>query len=418
MPDQSRYQVQSPTGLRSLSAGARREYQQACQEAQHKFELDSQAAIQAEERRKTQLDAYYREYLAWAEQERQRIIGHNAQVDELARRLAAREPDAFTEYFTAALYAAAGWPASLPRQVQASWDETASQLVVDYELPGYAIVPAIARYRYVKTDDRETEIARPAGERKALYRQLQAQIMLGVFVVVFRADRAHQINAITVNGFVQGTAPATGRPSAVYLVTCSASRPAFTRLHLAGVDPVSCLASLPGQFSARPEKLAPVTPVAPVETSRTASADRPETVSGLLTMDPVDFEGLVADLFRAMDMDVMTTARTGDGGVDIRAVDRDPIRGGKLIIQVKRYQHAIPPAPVRDLYGTLLHEGASKGILVTTAKFGPSAQEFAAGKPLTLIDGSQLTELLAHYGLTSHSEAGHDGLGPGAEELE
>jgi hypothetical protein len=95
-------------------------------------------------------------------------------------------------------------------------------------------------------------------------------------------------------------------------------------------------------------------------------------------MDPVDFEDLVADLFRAMDMDVMTTARTGDGGVDIRAVDRDPIRGGRLIIQVKRYQHTIPPAPVRDLYGTLLHEGATKGILVTTARFGPSA----VGRPL------------------------------------
>jgi len=29
--------------------------------------------------------------------------------------------------------------------------------------------------------------------------------------------------------------------------------------------------------------------------------------------------------------------------------------------------------PVRDLYGTMMHEGAAKGILVTTAEFGPSA---------------------------------------------
>lgn len=120
----------------------------------------------------------------------------------------------------------------------------------------------------------------------------------------------------------------------------------------------------------------------------------------LLAMDPIDFEDLIADLFRAMGMSVMTTERTGDGGVDIRAVDPDPIRGGRLIIQVKRYRHTIPPAPVRDLYGTMLHEGATKGILVTTASFGPSAQQFAAGKPLSLIDGSQLAELLARYGIT------------------
>lgn len=47
----------------------------------------------------------------------------------------------------------------------------------------------------------------------------------------------------------------------------------------------------------------------------------------------------------------------------------------------------------------MLHEGATKGILVTTAEFGPSAQEFATGKPLALISGTQLVELLARYGI-------------------
>ena len=57
----------------------------------------------------------------------------------------------------------------------------------------------------------------------------------------------------------------------------------------------------------------------------------------------------------------MTTERSGDGGVAVRAMDLDPIRGGKLVIHVKRYRSTIPPAPVRDLYGTMLHEGATKG---------------------------------------------------------
>jgi hypothetical protein len=35
----------------------------------------------------------------------------------------------------------------------------------------------------------------------------------------------------------------------------------------------------------------------------------------------------------------------GDGGVDVRAMDLDPIRGGKLVIQVRRYRSTIPPAP-------------------------------------------------------------------------
>ena len=84
-------------------------------------------------------------------------------------------------------------------------------------------------------------------------------------------------------------------------------------------------------------------------------------------------------------------------------MDPDPIRGGHLVSQVKRYRNTIPPAPVRDLYSTMLHEGATKGILVTTAEFGASAQEFAAGKLLTLISGTQLVDLLARYGVGQYT---------------
>jgi restriction system protein len=170
------------------------------------------------------------------------------------------------------------------------------------------------------------------------------------------------------------------------------------------VDPVSCLEGLRGQLSPRPEDLKPVHPVHLAAASASEpSDDIGAGQSDLLTLDPIDFEDLVAALFKAMGMEVMTTERSGDGGVDVRAMDPDPIRGGKLVIQVKRYRSTIPPAPVRDLYGTMLHEGATKGILVTTAEFGPSAQEFAAGKPLTLIGGTQLVDLLARYGVGQYT---------------
>jgi len=51
----------------------------------------------------------------------------------------------------------------------------------------------------------------------------------------------------------------------------------------------------------------------------------------------------------------------------------------------------------------MLHEGATKGILVTTAEFGPSPQEFAAGKPLTLLGGRQLADLLAGHGIGQYA---------------
>ena len=53
---------------------------------------------------------------------------------------------------------------------------------------------------------------------------------------------------------------------------------------------------------------------------------------------------------------------------------------------------------VRDLYGTVMNEGATKGILVTTSNYGNDAYAFAQGKPLTLMNGANLLFLLEKHG--------------------
>ncbi|MEU5943932.1 restriction endonuclease, partial [Micromonospora sp. NPDC047548] len=50
-----------------------------------------------------------------------------------------------------------------------------------------------------------------------------------------------------------------------------------------------------------------------------------------------------------------------------------------------------------DLYGTMQHEGATTGILITTSGFGPSSYEFANGKPMQLIDAQGLLALCKEY---------------------
>lgn len=45
-----------------------------------------------------------------------------------------------------------------------------------------------------------------------------------------------------------------------------------------------------------------------------------------------------------------------------------------------------------------MNEGANKGILVTTADYGPDAYEFAKDKPLALLSGSNLLHLLEKHG--------------------
>jgi restriction system protein len=125
---------------------------------------------------------------------------------------------------------------------------------------------------------------------------------------------------------------------------------------------------------------------------------------------------LIANLFGKMGMEMRQTRPSRDGGVDCVAFDSRPILGGKIVIQAKRYKNTVGVSAVRDLFGTVHNEGASKGILVTTSGYGQAAYEFADGKPLELITGSQLLWLLReHAGVDAKIEV-PDGWEAPAEE--
>ena len=122
----------------------------------------------------------------------------------------------------------------------------------------------------------------------------------------------------------------------------------------------------------------------------------------LAAMDWEDFEHLIREVFEREfgneGSEVKITRASRDGGVDAVVFDQDPLRGGKIVIQAKRYTNTVGVSAVRDLYGTVVNEGANKGILVTTADYGPDAYEFAKDKPLTLLSGNNLLHLLAKHG--------------------
>jgi len=100
-----------------------------------------------------------------------------------------------------------------------------------------------------------------------------------------------------------------------------------------------------------------------------------------------------------MGLDTKLTRASRDGGVDAVAFDTRPIVGGKVVIQAKRYRNTVGVSAVRDLYGTMMNEGANKGILVATSGYGPDAHEFAKDKPIELVDGGGLLYLLEQVGV-------------------
>lgn len=402
MPQLRDFQQQS-SGW-TLGSGRRA---QAEREAHDRYTQAWQAAHAAEQERVRQLDAYRQQYDRWAAEQLAGIRRHNGGLTELADSLRSGDPEAAVEYFSAALYASTAWPEELPHQVSAAYDPAMRQLVLDWELPRYEVVPEAKSVRYVPSTDQDKETARPATQRRALYRDLLAQCLLLVLHEVYAADEFGALDSVVVNGFVDDHDPVTGREAQLVLATVQAQRTAFSGLRLEQVSAVDCLVEgLRGQLSARPDQLTAV-----------RAGRRPGEVGGgvvshgghgdgggedepdLFQMDPIAFENLVAELFRAMGMEAVTTQRSGDGGVDVEAVDPAPIRGGRIVVQVKRYRNTVPPTAVRDLYGTVQDKGANKGVLVTTASFGPGSYTFANGKPLELVPGVELVELLHRYGL-------------------
>ncbi|WP_405678185.1 restriction endonuclease [Streptomyces sp. NBC_00868] len=379
---------------------------QAEREAHARYTQAWQAANAAEAQRQRQLAAYRQQYDVWAAEQLAGIRAHNSGLSELGGRLRVGDAEAVVEYFSAALYASTAWPEALPRQVTAAYDPGARQLVLDWELPPYAVVPENKSVRYMPSTGQDKETARPATQRRALYRDLLAQCVLLVVRELYAADEFGALDSVVVNGFVDDHDPVTGREAQIVLATVPVARPAFEGLRLEQVSAVDCLVEgLRGQLSARPDQLTAVRPgrrpdeVGGGVVSHGGHAGGDEDEPDLFSMDPIAFENLVAELFRAMGMEAVTTQRSGDGGVDVEALDPAPIRGGRIVVQVKRYRNTVPPTAVRDLYGTVQDKGANKGVLVTTASFGPGSYTFANGKPLELVPGDKLVELLHQYGL-------------------
>lgn len=115
------------------------------------------------------------------------------------------------------------------------------------------------------------------------------------------------------------------------------------------------------------------------------------------SLSGVGFELICQQLLENMGFETETTKASGDGGIDLIAYNHQPLLSGKYIIQCKRYSGSVGEPIIRDLYGVVTSERANKGILMTTGYFTKSAITFAGEKPIELIDGNKLRELLTNY---------------------
>ena len=302
---------------------------------------------------KTHEDEHREEVARW-QKEREQFFrtrdSENASVDEKRSMYRSGDPDAIVDYYDNVL-SRSEYPDSFPKLFDLDYKPESRLLLVEYEFPPISAMPTLRQVKYVQTRDEFTESHIPKSELNRLYDSVLYQATLRTVHEVFSADQIDAISLIVFNGYVHSIDPATGQETTPCVLSVQVARDEFRQINLASVDPKACFKGLKGIGSARLHSLTPIAPIMHIDRfDRRFVASYPvveglEEGDNLAAMDWQDFEHLIRELFELefgrTGGEVEVTRASRDYGVDAIAFDPDPIRGGKIVIQAKRYTNTV-----------------------------------------------------------------------------
>lgn len=284
-------------------------------------------------------------------------------------------------------------------------------IIVNYFLPTIDKLPTLENVKYIITRKEFKKKYLAKTKKKKLYDKVLYGITLSVIYKIFLEDKENNVKAVSFNGMVSNFNKQTGKKENKCILSVHVNKKEFQELKLKHVDPKECFKGLKGISASKLINLTPVQPIMDISREDNRFIDGQEILSGvdpdknLAAMDWQEFEHLIRELFeKEFSKDggeVKITQSSRDKGVDAIAFDPDPLKGGKIVLQAKRYTNTVGVNSVRDLYGTVINEGANRGILITTSGFGSDSHDFVKDKPITLLNGQKLLYLLKEHGYSA-----------------
>jgi len=331
----------------------------------------------------------------------------NEEIDRQKEAYFAKEPNAVKKYCELVLSNSL-YPEMFPQEFELNFQSEGGVLIVDYMLLSLDDLPTLTEVKYIATRSEFTEKHLSESQKTKLYDEVIYQIALRTIHELYESDTIEVLSSIVFNGYVTALNRATGHHETNCILSLQAARSEFLAINLHAIEPKTCFKQLKGVAASKLSTMTAVPPLVRFNKEDNRFVDSYNVAAALdegvnlAAMGWEDFEHLIRELFEkefsVSGGEVKVTQASRDGGVDAIAFDPDPIRGGKIVIQAKRYTNTVGVSAVRDLYGTVMNEGATKGILVTTSDYGPDAYEFTKNKPLTLINGGNLLFLLQKHG--------------------
>ena len=405
-PQWENFEPEPPSLMRRAFGGARH-YQDSYMAAEQAF-TRAQQDHQAQEAERLSKIAAAR--VAWEQQAasaKREVDAHNAHIDELAAGFSAHDRFSVSEYLQAVLDASP-YPDGFPAERHVGYVPESELVAVEWFLPTFDIVPEHKAFRHVKQRKSVEPVARSEAEAQRIYNRVIAQVAVRTVREVFAAVPTGMVSTVIFNGHVETVNPATGGVIRPPLLSVRATKEKFEELILSEprFDPV---ASIKRHFfatiSKHPEELEAIDPVMPFSRADPRAVEAIDVISSLdqrpnlLDLKPSEFESFVQNLFTKMGYVTDKFRDSKDGGIDCMAYKHDPVAPMKIAVQAKLYTKTVRPTHVRDLFGTMQHEGATHGIMITTSGYGPGSEAFANGKPLHLIDGHGLISICQEHGI-------------------
>lgn len=107
----------------------------------------------------------------------------------------------------------------------------------------------------------------------------------------------------------------------------------------------------------------------------------------LKNVHPQEFERIVLNLYERLGYKVKATPYVGDSGID-GFLQRGT---ASFVLQAKRFEGTVGEPVLRDLFGSMHAAKANGAVLVTTGTLSRRARQWAEGKPIEVV---QLTDLI------------------------
>ena len=355
------------------------------------------AIIVKEERLKEKTAAKQKEF-------EKKFQGIKAQLQAVQERCAANDCDA-VRFLINLSHARQPLPSILRKSWNIDIDEEPRILLCTFEIPDFSDLN-IVKKRGQSWNAKFSPAS--AAERKRSTETLIYSLCLRAAYLAAKSDVGNWFDTIAVNATQKWNDAATGQLREGIIASLQAQKGEIANLKIQQVDPKTCFRHLKGLSTPSTESVTPIRPIFVLNrddkriVQERDVAQELETEANIAAMPWEDFEHLVRQLFEwefghnGVEVKVFRLSR--DHGVDAVMYDPDPLRGGKYVLQAKRYTRPVDVAAVRDLYGTVVNEGANRGILVTTSSFGPDSYDFAKDKPISLVDGPNLVAMLRKHG--------------------